>query len=94
MSSKQFNKTIVIPAGENIDLEKSALKAVLRNSKESYHEFIEGESYSYDGNPKHRVQISFSLIFKYCKKHNLNCVGGTVKETGFDMCTVYKKESK
>lgn len=88
-----FERTTIIPSGKNIDLEKSALKAVLRNSQETFHDFLEGESYSYDGNPKHRVQISFPLIFKYCKKHNLKCVGGTVEETGFDMCTVFKKES-
>lgn len=93
-----FKRTTIIQPGVNVDLEKSALKAVLKesqkNNKHICHQFFEGTPYSYDGNPKHCIFISFDLIYNYCKKNGLMYVPGTCPETGLDMCIVYEKESK
>lgn len=93
-----LKRTTVIQPGTNVDLEEIALKAVLKELKKSNkpicYQFVEGTPYSYDGNPKHCIFISFAVIYNYCKEHGLEYVPGICPETGLDMCIVYDKESK
>lgn len=98
-----FERKTIIESG-NIYLEMAALHNILKDlescivfredgvTDEYYNEHSMCQSY--DGNPKHLIDISFSTIRDYCKEHNLKYCGGTTIDTGMDMCMVSKKKKE